>query len=70
VHFYFVSTGTASDRTKKLVEELELAAKIDYGGVWFNLLDFYGMKEFYLEAQTLEAQVADVPIEFNIPRNK
>ena len=69
-HFYFVSTGTASDRTKKLVEELELAAKIDYGGVWFNLLDFYGMKEFYLEAQTLEAQVADVPIEFDIPRNK
>jgi hypothetical protein len=68
-HFYFVSTGTATPRQQKLVAELEEKAKNDYLGVSFNLLDFSAIKEFYIEAQTLEAQVSDV-VEFDIPRNK
>jgi hypothetical protein len=68
-HFYFVSTGTASSRQKKLVAELEQKATSEYGGVSFNLLDFSDIKEFYIEAETLEAQVSDV-VEFDIPRHK
>jgi hypothetical protein len=66
VHFYFVSTGTASPRQKKLVAELEEKAKNDYVGVSFELMDFSAIKEFYIEAQTLEAQVSDVA-ESDIP---
>jgi hypothetical protein len=69
MHFYFVSTGTASDRQKKLVEELEQKAIKDEVGVSFNLIDFSAAKEFYIEAQTLDAQVTGV-VEFDIPRNK
>jgi AIPR protein len=68
-HFYFVSTGTATPRQKKLVAELEEKAKSDYVGVSFELMDFSAIKEFYIEAQTLEAQVSEVA-EFDIPRNK
>jgi AIPR protein len=68
-HFYFVSTGTATPRQTNLVAELEEKAKNNYVGVSFNLLDFSAIKEFYIEAQTLEAQVSDV-VEFDIPRNK
>src|SRR5262249_4556998 len=68
-HFYFVSTGTATPRQRNLVAELEEKAKNNYAGVSFNLLDFSAIKEFYIEAQTLEAQVSDVA-EFDIPRNK
>jgi hypothetical protein len=68
-HFYFVSTGKASERQKSLVAELEEKAKRDYVGVSFNLMDFSAIKEFYIEAQTLEAQVTDA-VEFDIPRNK
>jgi hypothetical protein len=69
MHFYFVSTGTASDRQKKLVEELEQKARRDEVGVSFNLIDFSAAKEFYIEAQTLDAQVTGV-VEFDIPRHK
>lgn len=68
-HFYFVSTGTATARQLKLVEELEQRARKDDVGVSFVLLDFSGIKEFFIEAQTLEAQVSDF-VEFDIPRNK
>src|SRR4051812_23781980 len=68
-HFYFVSTGKASERQKSLVAELEEKAKRDYAGASFNLMDFSAIKEFYIEAQTLEAQVTDA-VEFDIPRNK
>lgn len=69
VLFYFVTTGTASDRIKQLVEQAELQVKQDYQGVSFNLLDLYALKEFFVEAQSLEAQVTDV-VEFDIPRHK
>ena len=69
VHFYFVSTGTASPRQKELVTELERKIKGDYVGVSFFLMDFSGIKEFFIESQTLDAQVSDL-VEFDIPRNK
>jgi len=68
-HFYFVSTGTATTRQTKLVTELEQRAKKNYVGVSFNLMDFPAIKEFYIEAQTLDVQVSDI-VEFDIPRNK
>jgi hypothetical protein len=69
VHFYFVSTGTATKRQKELVVELEQQAAKEDVGVSFNLIDFSAAKEYYIEAQTLEAQVTGV-VEFDIPRNK
>jgi hypothetical protein len=68
-HFYFVSTGTATPRQKKLVAELEEKAKADYFGISFNLMDFSAIKEFYIESETLEAQISEL-VEFDIPRNK
>lgn len=69
VHFYFVSTGTATKRQKDLVAELEQTARKDEVGVSFYLVDFSAAKEFYIEAQTLDAQVTGF-VEFDIPRNK
>src|ERR1700730_2026938 len=68
-YFYFVSTGTATPRQKKLVAELEEKAKADYFGISFNLMDFSAIKEFYIESETLEAQISEL-VEFDIPRNK
>lgn len=69
VHYYFVSTGTASKRQKELVLALEQQVLREDVGVSFNLIDFLATKEYYIEAQTLEAQVTGV-VEFDIPRNK
>jgi hypothetical protein len=68
-HFYFVSTGTATPRQKKLVAELEEKARTDYLGISFSLMDFSAIKEFYIESETLEAQISEL-VEFDIPRNK
>ena len=56
-------------RQKELVVELEQQAAKDDVGVSFNLIDFSAAKEYYIEAQTLDAQVTGV-VEFDIPINK
>jgi hypothetical protein len=69
LHFYFFSTGRASDRISDLVLEKETNIQNDYPGVKFHLLDLYGLKEFAIEAQTLDAPISEnVSLQFQEDR--
>lgn len=68
VHFYFVSTGKASDRQRELVSELEAAVIREDPGLSFQLIDFPALKEYFVEAQTLEQQIPDL-VEIDLPRD-
>ncbi len=69
IHYYFASSGQASPRLKDQVAEMEQKAKADEPGLSFFLLDFYGLKEYFIEAETLEAQISET-VEFDVPREK
>jgi hypothetical protein len=66
VHYYFISTGKASDRTKELVD----GCNKDYTNqglrIECELLDFYGLKDYYVRSRTLEERIPD-KIELMLP---
>jgi hypothetical protein len=57
IHFYFVSTGRASSRVFELVDEKHNSLRRLFSSVSFQLLDISGLKEFYIQAQTLEQSI-------------
>jgi hypothetical protein len=65
VKFYFISTGTSSQRIKDLVESLDKTVKGVQESVSFDILDFYGIKEIYARTQSLESSISPfVEIQF------
>jgi hypothetical protein len=65
IDFYFVSTGSASDRLKKLVASLDQSVKIKFPSVNFILLDFYDLKERYIRSRSIDAPISEfVDIQF------
>jgi hypothetical protein len=65
IAFYFVSTGTASDRIKKLVASLDAEVKTKHSNVSFILYDFYELKEQFIRSRSLEQSITDtVEIQF------
>lgn len=65
INFYFVSTGTASDRLKGLVASLDELLKKKSPTVNFAILDFYGLKERYLSSRSVDAPISEhVDIQF------
>ena len=65
VVFYFISTGTASPRTKQLVEGLDRQIKETNPNVIFELNDFYTLKELYVHSKSIEASISEfVDIQF------
>jgi hypothetical protein len=59
IYFYFVSTGRASERVSTLVSEKHSSVRRAYSNVNFQLLDISGLKEFYIQAQTLEQSIPE-----------
>jgi AIPR protein len=65
IGYYFISTGKASDRIKKLVEGLDRQVKGTDENVSFELYDFYGLKELFVRSQAIEASISEfVDIQF------
>jgi hypothetical protein len=67
VFYYFVSTGRASERVSERVFADELSAKQVYPNVSFRLLDISVIKEFYIQAQTLDQPIPE-EVRFTFPR--
>jgi hypothetical protein len=65
IKYYFLTTGTASDRVKELVQALDRAVKTKAENVSFELYDFYRLKDVYTRTRSLEATIAPfVDIQF------
>jgi AIPR protein len=65
IGYTFISTGTASDRVKGLVETLNKAIKEVQENVTLELCDFYGRKDLYIRSQAIEASISEyVDIQF------
>jgi hypothetical protein len=65
IKYYFLTTGSASDRVKELVQALDKSVKTKAENVSFELYDFYGLKELYTRTRSLEATIAQfVDIQF------
>jgi AIPR protein len=69
VHWYFVGTGVASVRCKELVVEKEASVNQDYAGIFFNLIDLYSLKEFFIESESLEQKIPE-RVEFAVPQDR
>lgn len=66
INFYFVSTGKASERLKKLIFAKQQEVKIHYPNVNFYLWDFYDVKEEYIRSKSIEATISEaVEIQFS-----
>jgi hypothetical protein len=59
IYFYFVSTGRASPRVSELVNDKHSSVRRSFSNVSFQLLDLSGLKEFYIQAQTLEQSIPE-----------
>jgi len=68
IDFYFVSTGKASDRIKKLVTSKQQEIKKTYPNVNFHLWDFYQLKEEYIRSQSVEATISEA-VNIQFPSN-
>ena len=64
VDFYFVSTGNASPRTLQLAEKRNALFAKENKPIKFYLLDFTGLKDFYIRSLSLEESV---PQEVRLP---
>ncbi len=64
VDFYFVSTGNASPRTLQLAEKRNALFAKENKPIKFYLLDFAGLKDFYIRSLSLEESV---PQEVRLP---
>lgn len=67
IHFYFVATGSASDRIKDVAASRQSEVNRDEPAVTFEVMDLRSLKEFYIEAETLEQSIPEL-IEFQLPQ--
>jgi hypothetical protein len=68
IHWYFVSTGTASERLQALVAERARLVQEEWPNVSFYLFDFFGLKEYFIETQTIDQQIPE-RVEFTLAQN-
>jgi hypothetical protein len=68
VYFYFVSTGRGSAKITDLVNEKHSLVRRQFSNVNFQLLDISGLKELYIQAQTLEQSIPE-ETRFNLAKN-
>jgi hypothetical protein len=69
INFYFISTGKASERIKKLIGSRQQEIKNIYPNVSLYIWDFYQLKEEYIRSQSVEATISDaVKIDFPVDK--
>jgi len=67
INFYFISTGSASDRLRELATALDQSLKKKHPNVNFVLLDFYDLKERYVTSKSIDATISEF-VEITFPR--
>ena len=67
IHYYIASTGQASDRVKDVAASRQADINRDEPGVTLDVMDFGALKEFYIEAETLEQSIPE-RVEFQLPQ--
>ncbi len=67
VHYYFVTTATAAERVKDVVASHQSEINRDEPAISLDVLDFSALKEFYIEAETLEQSIPEL-VEFQLPQ--
>lgn len=68
VNFYFVSTGSATDRVKDLADvKTATFASANSAGIHCTLLDFEDLKDYFVRSQTLEASVPKL-VSMDLPK--
>jgi hypothetical protein len=67
IRFYFVATGRASERLQKLVEAHDATLRAAFSNVACELIDFYKLKEIYVQSQSLEQSIPDL-VELQLPK--
>lgn len=67
MHYFFVCTGSVSVRAKETASSKQAEVNRTEPGVTFEVLDFSALKEFYIEAETLEQSIPE-SVEFQLPQ--
>lgn len=67
VHYYFVTTARAAERVRDVIASHQSEINREEPAVSFELMDFTALKEFYIEAQTLEQSIPEL-VEFQLPQ--
>jgi AIPR protein/Restriction endonuclease len=67
VHYYLIATGSASERVKDVTAIRQAEVNREEPAVSFEVMDFTALKEFYIEAETLEQSIPE-RVEFQLPQ--
>lgn len=67
MHYYFIGTGSISDRLKDIAASRQLDINREEPAVSFDIMDLSALKEFYIEAETLEQNIPE-SVEFQLPQ--
>jgi hypothetical protein len=67
IHYYFVATGAASERAKDVAASRQSQINRDEPAISIEVMDFTALKEFYIEAETLEQSIPE-RVEFQLSR--
>jgi hypothetical protein len=68
VHYCLVTTASAADRVKDVAASLQSEINRAEPAVIFEVMDFSALKEFYIEAETLEQSIPE-RVEFQLPQD-
>ncbi len=68
MHYYFVATGVASDRVREVAASRQAEVNREDPAISFEVMDFTSLKEFYIEAETLEQSIPE-HVEFQLPQD-
>ena len=67
MHYYFVATGSASDRVKEVAASKQFEVNRNEPAITFEVMDFSALKELYIEAETMEQSIPEL-VEFQLPQ--
>jgi hypothetical protein len=67
IHYYLVTTASAAERVKDVAASLQAEINRTEPAVTFEVMDFAALKEFYIEAETLEQSIPE-RVEFQLPQ--
>lgn len=68
IHYYLVTTGSATERLKDVAASRQAEVNREEPGVTFDVMDGVALKEFYIEAETLEQSIPE-SVEFQLPQD-
>jgi hypothetical protein len=68
INYYLVTTASAGERIKDVAASLQADINRTEPALTFEVMDFAALKEFYIEAETLEQSIPE-RVEFQLPQD-